>query len=81
MAKEINLDTNLTEVVPAHRTWPVFTEYLQAKKEALENEHGRGFALADTMRLILVSQDDFSELTGVDQAQVLKKVLGKTKNW
>lgn len=81
MTKEINLDQALTATIPAHRTWPIFQEYLQAKKEALEEEHQRGFALADTMRLILASQADFSELTGADQAHVLERVLGKTKNW
>lgn len=81
MTKQIDLDQALTATIPAHRTWPIFQEYLQAKKEALEEEHQRGFALADTLRLLIASQADFTKLTGADQDYVIDRVLGKTKNW
>lgn len=80
MSKDLAFD-NLTATVPAHRTWPMFLDYLQKKQELFEEEHGVRFALADTLRMILVEQHDFGRLVGTDGKEVKKAVLAKTKNW
>lgn len=72
---------SFSTMIPAHRTWPMFVKYLREKKRTLEEQHGVGFVLADTLRMILAEQDDFEALTGEDQKEVIEQVLSKTKRW